>query len=203
MQINLNILTENNHSSLLSKNVPTADNALLQYMQKVTQGTNNADTEDKKQQKLQHIVNKLKLGKKLTAQEMEFLRMNYPDEYQHALRIQKMAEMLENQLKHAKSKQEADGYIAAAVSGIPDDDPDKECLVAAFNEISKEFHHSSAYHRLPDTPEDVKKQRKNNGDNGFKRKADDDSGSDNSGDLMSWTPLQDIIDAAPTLELKG
>ena len=102
-----------------------------------------------------------------------------------------------------KSKQEADGYIAAAVSGIPDDDPDKECLVAAFNEISKEFHHSSAYHRLPDTPEDVKKQRKNNGDNGFKRKADDDSGSDNSGDLMSWTPLQDIIDAAPTLELKG
>ena len=46
MQINLNILTENNHSSLLSKNVPTADNALLQYMQKVTQGTNNADTED-------------------------------------------------------------------------------------------------------------------------------------------------------------
>ena len=50
MQINLNILTENNHSSLLSKNVPTADNALLQYMQKVTQGTNNADTEDKKQQ---------------------------------------------------------------------------------------------------------------------------------------------------------
>lgn len=118
MQINLNILTENNHSSLLSKNVPTADNALLQYMQKVTQGTNNADTEDKKQQKLQHIVNKLKHGKKLTAQEMEFLRMNYPDEYQHALRIQKMAEMLENQLKHAKSKQEADGYIAAAVSGI-------------------------------------------------------------------------------------
>ena len=54
-----------------------------------------------------------------------------------------------------------------------------------------------------DTPEDVKKQRKNNGDNGFKRKADDDSGSDNSGDLMSWTPLQDIIDATPTLELKG
>ena len=52
MQINLNILTENNHSSLLSKNVPTADNALLQYMQKVTQGTNNADTEVKKQQKL-------------------------------------------------------------------------------------------------------------------------------------------------------
>lgn len=118
MQINLNILTENNHSSLLSKNVPTADNALLQYMQKVTQGTNNADTEDKKQQKLQHIVNKLKHGKKLTAQEMEFLRMNYPDEYQHALRIQKMAEMLENQLKHAKSKQEADGYIAAALNGI-------------------------------------------------------------------------------------
>ena len=75
MQINLNILTENNHSSLLSKNVPTADNALLQYMQKVTQGTNNADTEDKKQQKLQHIVNKLKHGKKLTAQEMEFLRI--------------------------------------------------------------------------------------------------------------------------------
>ena len=66
MQMNLNILT----SSLQSISVSTADNTLLQYMQKVTQGTNNTDTEDKKQQKLQHIVNKLKHGKKLTAQEM-------------------------------------------------------------------------------------------------------------------------------------
>ena len=94
MQINLNILTENNHSSLLSKNVPTADNATFTIYAKSHAGTNNADTEDKKQQKLQHIVNKLKHGKKLTAQEMEFLRMNYPDEYQHALRIQKWRKCL-------------------------------------------------------------------------------------------------------------
>ena len=44
MQINLNILTENNHSSLLSKNVPTADNALLQYMH----GKRNMKGEEKK-----------------------------------------------------------------------------------------------------------------------------------------------------------
>lgn len=70
---------------------------------------------------------------------MEFLRMNYPDEYQHALRIQKMAEMLENQLKHAKSKQEADGYIAAALNGIPDDDPDKNVWLQLSMRFPKNF----------------------------------------------------------------
>lgn len=62
MQINLNILTENNHSSLLSKMFQR----LITHFYNICKshaGTNNADTEDKKQQKLQHIVNKLKHGK--------------------------------------------------------------------------------------------------------------------------------------------
>ena len=159
MQITLNQLTGKTIFSSQAKNTSSDNTGILQYMEAVTKNTNDAAAEEKKQQKLQHIMNKLKHGKKLTAQEMEFLKMNYPDAYQRALRVQKMAEMLENQLKHAKSKQEANGYIAAAIGGVSDDDPDKEYLVAAYNEISKEFHHSSAYHRLPDTIEDAKKQR--------------------------------------------
>lgn len=201
MQITLNQLTGKTIFSSQAKNTSSDNTGILQYMDAVTKNTNDAAAEEKKQQKLQHIMNKLKHGKKLTAQEMEFLKMNYPDAYQRALRVQKMAEMLENQLKHAKSKQEANGYIAAAIGGVSDDDPDKEYLVAAYNEISKEFHHSSAYHRLPDTIEDTKKQRKSSGDNGFERNAEDEN--DSNEDLMQWTPLQEIIDAAPTLELKG
>lgn len=201
MQITLNQLTGKTIFSSQAKNTSSDNTGILQYMEAVTKNTNDAAAEEKKQQKLQHIMNKLKHGKKLTAQEMDFLKMNYPDAYQRALRVQKMAEMLENQLKHAKFKQEANGYIAAAIGGVSDDDPDKEYLVAAYNEISKEFHHSSAYHRLPDTIEDAKKQRKSSGDNGFERNTEDEN--DSNEDLMQWTPLQEIIDAAPTLELKG
>ena len=57
--------------------------------------------------------------------------------------------------------------ITSAIAGVSDKDPDKEYLLAAYNEVSKNFHKSPAYQRLPNTP------------------------------------LQEIIDAAPTLECQG
>lgn len=129
--------------------------------------------------------------------------MNYPDEYQHALRIQKMAEMLENQLKHAKSKQEADGYIAAAVSGIPDDDPTKNAWSQLSMRFPKNFTTLLLTTDLGHTGGCKKSDGRTTVTMDLNEKQTMTAGSDNSGDLMSWTPLQDIIDATPTLELKG
>ena len=179
----------------------TADKTGLSYMQGILPNAEDSAAEEKKQQKLQHIMSKLKRGKKLTPDEMEFLRKNFPDDYQRALRIQKMAEMLKEQLEHAKSKQEANTYIASAINGIADEDPDKECLVAAYNEIAKDFRKSPAYNRLPDTVSDAQKQRKHTAKNKFEWDSEDDERCQDE-DLMTWTPLQEIIDAAPTIELK-
>ena len=53
--------------------------------------------------------------------------------YAHALRVQRMAEAVEEQLKHAKSKEEADRIISFALSGISKNDPDREYIFAAVN----------------------------------------------------------------------
>lgn len=52
--------------------------------------------------------------------------------------------------------------ITSAIAGVSDKDPDKEYLLAAYNEVSKNFHKSPAYQRLPNTPEDAKKRKTNN-----------------------------------------
>ena len=108
--------------------------------------------EEKKQEMLSRIMGKLKSGKKLSAKELDFLRRTDPILYAHALRVQRMAEALKQQLSHAKSKQEANDMITSAIAGVSDKDPDKEYLLAAYNEVSKNFHKSPAYQRLPNTP---------------------------------------------------
>ena len=144
------------------------------------------------------IVRQLTRG--LSAKELDFLRRTDPILYAHALRVQRMAEALKQQLSHAKSKQEANDMITSAIAGVSDKDPDKEYLLAAYNEVSKNFHKSPAYQRLPNTPEDAKKRKTNNPNAHF---SDDEDTNDDTDDLLSWTPLQEIIDAAPTLECQG
>ena len=161
----------------------------------------DADTqEEHKEQMLSRIMAKLKSGKKLSAKELDFLRRTDPILYAHALRVQRMAEALKQQLSHAKSKQEANDMITSAIAGVSDKDPDKEYLLAAYNEISKDFHKSPAYQRLPNTPEDAKKKRNSSQNHAFSKDKENSDAPDN---LLSWTPLQEIIDAAPTLECQG
>lgn len=97
------------------------------------------------------ITAKLQSGKKLSQKEMDYLRKTNPIMYAHALRVQRMAEAVEEQLKHAKSKEEADQIISSALSGISKNDPDREYIFVAVNRISTEFHKSGAYEKLPNT----------------------------------------------------
>ena len=107
-----------------------------------------------------------------------------------------IAEEVEKELKAAKSKEEANRIVSTAVSGISDDDPDKEYIVAAVNRVSDEFHKSGAYSRLPGTQESAEK-RKQKKENGicFKR---EDEAADEKEELMNWSPLQEVIEKLPT-----
>lgn len=145
-------------------------------------------TDEEKAKMQENITQKLKAGKKLTKEEMDFLKKYNPQMYIHAMRVQRIAESVEEQLKHAKSKEEANRIMLTATAGIDKDDTDKEYIVAAVNRISKEFKQSSDYNRLPDTEEEAKGTDKRN--NRFKTDDEDD-------DLKSWSPLQEIIDEMP------
>ena len=152
------------------------------------------------------IQAKIKSGKKLSSKEETYLKKHNPELYLQYLRIRKMAQCLENQLKHAKSKEEVYDIIFHAFNSISDKDEYKEAIVNALNEVIKDFQHSDAFQKLPATNEEAlnhkksKKAATNKEDNG----SDELTGStDDDFDPMTWTPLQDVIDTMPTFEMSS
>lgn len=145
------------------------------------------------------IMAKLKSGKKLSQKEMDYLRKTNPIMYAHAMRVQRMAEAVEEQLKHAKSKEEADRILCSAVSGISKNDPDREFICAAVNRISTEFHQSGAYEKLPNTMEEADKKHSKECGDVFSDAEDED---DKDGfDLKNWSPLTEVYDSMPTFNV--
>ena len=138
-------------------------------------------------------------GKKLSQKEMDYLRKTNPIMYAHALRVQRMAEAVEEQLKHAKSKEEADRIISSALSGISKNDPDREYIFAAVNRISTEFHKSGAYEKLPNTVGEGDKEGKESGD----IFSDADDKEDDGFDLKNWSPLREVYDSMPTFSVEA
>jgi hypothetical protein len=111
-----------------------------------------------------------------------------------------MADNMASQLKHAKTKQQANDIITTSMSGVSDKDPCKEYILAAMNEVAKEFKKSSDYNRLPDNDSDLDKKKKTTANRDFEEEAED---QEDDFDPMSWTPLQDIIDSMPTFHVSA
>ncbi len=153
-------------------------------------------TEEEKQEKLKKILTKLKAGRKLTDKELAFLKCTDRTMYMHAVRVQKMAEAVEEQLKHAKSKEEANRILSQAMSGVSDQDPDKEYLTAAYNRIASEFRKSRHYNTLPATADDTRKNNKVTDKELFKPEKDDPN-------LKNWSPIREIIDQMPAFTAEG
>lgn len=105
------------------------------------------------------VYAKVRSGKKLTPDEMNFLARTNPIMYQKVLRAQMMRNALENRLKSCRSKQEAEEIFSAAVSGISENDPDREMITAALTQAYKEFRETDRYQRLPETNEEAKERK--------------------------------------------
>ena len=143
------------------------------------------------------IMAKLNSGKKLTPKEMEYLRRTNPVLYAHALRVQIMINAIEEQLKHARSKEEVNRILSSSMIGISKNDPDREFIFAAVNRIDTEFHKSGAYEKLPDTIEEA--QKKNSEESGDVFSDAEDEEDNNGGfDLKNWSPLTEVYDSLPT-----
>ena len=172
----------------------TTVNELAEYVLAKSVGCEDLSDEEKEKMDAR-IMAKLKAGKKLSQKEMEYLRRTNPMMYAQAMRIQKMAEAVEEQLKHARSKEEANRIVSSAISGISKNDPYKEYIVAAINRVSTEFHKSGAYSKLPNTIEDVKKKGAHTNNVEF---SDGELNDEDEFDLMNWSPLTEVYDSMPT-----
>ncbi|GEM_PF-442343 len=186
-----------------------------------------AVSDDQDDGMMARIMAKLKSGKKLSPKELDYLKKHNPALYALAVRVQRMIKALEEKLKNARSKEEANDIIMGAMLSVSKQDPAREYLLAAINDISKEFHDSKQYASLPDTNEeaDKKLQKKENrirelqnedeysreeriGDEYSREKCisegyNRESLCDSEFDLISWSPLTEVYEAMPKFKAEA
>ena len=115
-------------------------------------------TEKEKDNFVKKLYRKLESGKKLTQDEMQYLRMNDPVTYAKAARVQVMREAFKKQLENAKSKEEASDMYLTNMSRVGDDDPAKKELEAAYEDVYSQFKKTDVYKKLPDTRKEAREQ---------------------------------------------
>ena len=175
-------------------------------IRKVREESSNSNKENN-EKLMARIQAKIKSGKKLSSKEETYLKEHNPELYMQYVRIRKMAQCLENQLKHAKSKEEVNDIIFHSLNSISDKDPYKEAIINALQEVIKDFQKSDAFQKLPATDEEAlnhKKSKKT--DNNEEQDNDTEDCSNTTDDdfaPMTWSPLQDVIDAMPTFEMSS
>ena len=109
-----------------------------------------AMTDDEKQEFTKKIMAKLKAGKRLTIDEMQYLKEINPDLYQKVARVQTMRKALEQQLAHCHTKQEASEAYSFSMNMVSKDDDMEEYIKAAYKDAYDEFQDSDLYKALPD-----------------------------------------------------
>lgn len=109
-----------------------------------------AMTNEEKQEFMKKIMAKLKAGKKLSAEEMQYLKEINPDLYQKVARVQAMREALEQQLAHCRTKQEALEAYSFSMEMVSKDDDMGEYIKAAYQDAYDAFQDSDLYQALPE-----------------------------------------------------
>ena len=159
-------------SSVQSNSLDAKTNLANQILDQINSGMEEL-SEEKRQKMDAKILAKLESGKKLSEKEMQYLRKYNPALYAKALRIQLKIKHLEEQLKHAKSKEEVTTIETFAIGSISKNDPDRKALIAAINNVMQDFKSSKAYQNLPVREEDGR-----NIQNGWKPEAAEDEDAD-------------------------
>ena len=118
------------------------------------------ESEEERQAFENKIQQKIKSGAKLSAKEMAYIRRTNPYIYQQVVRVQQRREALKEQLRHCRTKEEAQQVMSNAMTSISDKDPARDAMIAAVQNVSQQFRESEAYQKLPETEEDLKKAKK-------------------------------------------
>jgi len=110
----------------------------------------------------QRILQKLRSGKRLSSEELDFLRVNDPQLYQIAMRVEMARRALQTKLKACKSKEQVQEVQSVQIEALRamKDSPDAEYMAAMVKQEMESFKKSSDYARLPEKTD--KKKGKNN-----------------------------------------
>lgn len=187
----MNLASINQETASTKSNTVDAKADLAnQILDMVNSGMSGELSEEKRQKMDAKILAKLESGKKLSAKEMQYLRKYNPVLYAKALRIQLKIKHLEEQLKHAKSKEEVTNIEMFAVGSVSKKDPDRKLILAAINSVMQDFKSSQAYQSLPATEEEEKRAKNNwkpKEAEDEEEEEDEDSGSNRGTDICYST----------------
>lgn len=124
--------------------------------------TDGMDDEARKEYE-QKIMAKLKSGKRLTSEEMNYLRIHNPTMYEIAVRVERARQALRERLKSCRSKEEVQQVIAGQMEVVramdKAGDPATEYMAAMVQHEAKTFRESSRYARLPETRNEEEKKK--------------------------------------------
>lgn len=142
-----------------TKNLSQMRRELAQQIMDKIHGT-DFESEEERQNFQTKIEYKIKAGAKLSQRELNYLRKYNPYMYHQMIRVQQKREALKERLKHCRTKEEAQRAIGDAFTTISDKDPAREAMVAAVQNVSRQFCSSGVYQKLPNTEEELKKAKK-------------------------------------------
>lgn len=118
--------------------------------------------EEKRADYEQKIRQKMQSGKKLSAEELNYLRVYQPELYRSALRVENARKVLRAKLQSCKSKEEVDNVVSVQTEVLRamEGDPDKEYMAAMVRHEVDAFKKSKAYARLHENTQEGKKKKK-------------------------------------------
>lgn len=143
--------------SEISKNDVIKD-AIEQFRNRIEFNIDGEDEQEMREKYEARIRAKLESGKRLSAEEMRYLKKYNPVLYTHAVRIEIKRRSVEEQLEHARSKQEVQDIQCEAIASIRKTDPAKKYMVVAVCETVKAFKETEGYKRLPETDAEAKRK---------------------------------------------
>lgn len=119
---------------------------------------NTEEDSQRVEAKLKSIRNKLVIGKKLTAAELEFLRQHDSMLYLKAIKIEMSRKMMKEQIKKSKTKEEVQRVVASHMSGVRGTNEDVQMEQAAIADESAKAMKTKHYKELPTTEEKRKEE---------------------------------------------
>lgn len=121
----------------------------------------------------QKIMQKLKSGRRLTSEELDYLRIHNPEMYRIAVRVEKERKALKSKLNNCKSKEDVQQVISDVLKAMKED-PAQEYMMAMVEKEVRDFKRTSEYARLPQKQE----KARNTTEEDFLGKNHNDMGED-------------------------
>ncbi|WP_455717024.1 hypothetical protein [Anaerosporobacter sp.] len=119
------------------------------------------DEQERVSARTKSIRNKLLLGKKLTASDLEYLRQHDSMLYLKAIKIEMSRKIMKQQIKNCKTKEEVQRVVSTHMSGIRGTKEDVQMEQAAIADESSKAMKEKRYKELPATEEKRKEEEEN------------------------------------------